>query len=168
MKKKFVSDTLKRLSKQCTKTKKGSTLVELICTIAILAIVSTICLSSLYSLSSIAEKGQNISVAQRSCSLFSEQFAVYAKNSPYIQLYNSMPVDFYGYNSAAPSPNITDLMDADVPTMGDYDEFLIYEGSQPNTIVFAKFNGGIKPFTPNSFEVINKIDNIKSIEFNHK
>ena len=165
MKYKFISQTVKRISKTYAKSKKGATLVELVCTIVILGIVSSISLSALYSLSQIAVKGQNISQAQRSCALISEQLAVYAKTANKLVGYDTFP-SIDGYDET--SPNQEHFMDSDASGMGNFDEFIMYAGKKKNSIVVAKFNSSISGgggYDINCFDVITTIDNIKSVTF---
>lgn len=150
---------IQRFAVRHSKSKKGSTLIELVATIAILGIVSSISISALHAMANIAKNGEKISVAQRTCALLSDQFLTYSKSATQILKYTEMP-DLTIYNDPH---NLDGFMDADAsPPAGDKNDYFISSDGNGN-ILFQKFDSATC-----SLKTITSIDNVKSIVFHVK
>lgn len=157
---KICTEQIKRFARLHAKSKKGTTLIELVATIAILGIVSSISLGALYSMADIAKAGQKVSVSQRVCTLFSKQLSLYGRNASNIDFYSTMPSsEKYDEHS---NPN--GFMNKD-QSCGDKIDYFIAAGSAENSIDFLMFDSSV---TPCRYKVITTVDKIKSIEFTVK
>ena len=159
--KRIFTKRIQRFAVRHSKSKKGSTLIELVATIAILGIVSSISLSALYAMANIAKNGEKISVSQRTSALLSEQFLVYGNTATAIETYTSIPT-LIKYDEL----NCPDgFMDADAdPPVGDKNDYFISADGKGN-ILFQKFDFSTSSY---SLKTITTVDKVKSIVFRNK
>lgn len=158
--KKITKKNIRHYSRRYVKSKAGTTLIELIAVIAILAITSSSCLSAMFSMVQVSERGQQISEAQRICALLGEQFSLYGNTACQLESYVALPA-LKAYPAHA-----NGFMDAQNTSAdhGDYcDYFIRPSQTQNSTIEFSRFDttmpGGY------GLKKITTIEGVKEIVF---
>ncbi|MCQ2514167.1 MAG: type II secretion system GspH family protein [Ruminococcus sp.] len=156
----FKAGKIKAFNKRYLKSKCGTTLVELVCTITILGIVSSASLGAMFGMTSVAKNGQKISVAERSCALLTEQLSIYGNTANRVKLIETpSDIDWTPYDDA----HHGGLSDGTVNTNQNYvDYFISASQDEPNTILLqkVKYTGGV-----GSLVTVSKIENIEYIQF---
>jgi prepilin-type N-terminal cleavage/methylation domain-containing protein len=153
---------IKSLCKRYAKSKSGTTLVELVCVVTILGIVSSAGIGGMFGMVKVARAGQNVSVAERSCALLTDQLSIYGNTS-----YNVKSVENFGgattsmtaYNPISKTGEYYDGTSDTDENFVDY--FISASPSQKNTILLQKFNHT----TPNYPTTVSMIENIESVTF---
>jgi len=170
---KYSTDYIRRLGKRVTRSKRGSTLVELIATLAILSIVATFSLQAIMIAHEESIRVNNVSVSQRSISLMQENLNKYVKNTVEIDLVNvAENIDTTGTfqkalndyiltrNTATPP---RPFMDHDTsPDTDNYDDYVLYR-SGTFSYTLAKYSKVAMKFQP-----VFTVDDIKEINFTFK
>ncbi len=166
------TDYIRRLGKK-VKSKRGSTLIELIATVAILSIVATFSLQAIMIAHEESIRVNNVSVSQRSISLMQKNLNKYVKNTVAIDLVNvNDSMDSIGTfeealndykdkrnTSIPPKP----FMDHDAsPDTDDYDDYILYRSSTFR-YTLAKYNKASMSFKP-----VFTVDDIKEVNFTFK
>lgn len=139
----FKSDAMKRLTKKC-RSKRGTTLVEMIATVAILSIVASLSLEAIAIAGEEFRRVKALSECERSISLFQENVNIYAKNAVRIDLVdvnsiNGLPsgsdigatIDWYKTytrNGALDSDDV--LQDAENDPSDSYIDVFIYRSGE--------------------------------------
>ncbi len=177
------TDYIKRISRKI-KSKKGTTLVEMIATVAILSIVASLSLQALVMAREENRRVDNVSVAQRSISLLQENFNKYLRNAIKIEMIDT-DITYSGCNTVedalrefvmsrtdVSTPEEDRLADAEATTDPDeYNDYFLYR-SGTFSYTLAKFrksytaaDGTIKT---NAIVPIFEVSNIKEIQFSLK
>lgn len=173
MKKRLITDKIKRMGKKA-KSKRGATLIEMVATVAILSIVATMSLQSMFMAAEEYRRVDNLSQAQRSISLMQENFSKYAKTAVNVELVNrwsgeaniSDAINKFVDEKNAPA-SLDPLCDSEDSTHNDkYNDYILYR-SGTFAYTLAKYQrfavGGSSAFIP-----IFTVENIKEINFNFK
>lgn len=168
------TDAIRRLGKK-SKSKRGATLVELIATVAILAIVASLSFQAIFIASEEYRRVTKLSECQRSISLMQENLNRYAKTAVKVGLISS-------YDSAANINQAVNDFRSDLIAAGD--NFQDAENNSSDTYVdyilcanvpdpvnepdilefrFMKYNG-----STNVFDTVFSVDNIKEMNFDLK
>ncbi len=168
---KHKTDYIRRLGKKC-RSKRGTTLVELIATVAILSIVATFSLQAIMIAHEENTRVNNISLSQRSISLMQENFNVYVKNAVEVELVKvTQPIgtvgtvqaainNFINERTAATPPD--NFRDFDTDPSDEYNDYILYR-SGVFQYTLAKYNKATM-----SFQGIFTVDDIKEINFSFK
>lgn len=174
----FKSDAMRRLTKKC-KSKRGTTLVELIATVAILAIVTSLSLEAMVIAGEEFRRVEALSECERSVSLFQENVNLYAKNATKIDLVDlsndaafgpgstiSDAVRWYWHNRnndpTNPDPDFK-LQDAENDPNDTYIDIFIYRSGEM-TYKIVKYDETLLP-TGIPFKEIVTFHNIKEIDW---
>ncbi len=168
------TDAIRRLGKK-SKSKRGATLVELIATVAILAIVASLSFQAIFIASEEYRRVTKLSECQRSISLMQENLNRYTKTAVKVELLSS-------YASAANINQAVNNFRADLIAAGD--NFQDAENNSSDTYVdyilcanvpdptnepdilefrFMKYNS-----STNGFDTVFSVDNIKEMNFDLK
>lgn len=143
------------------KQKSGATLVELIAVVTILAIVASACVSAMFGMVSVANKGKKLSAAEHTCSILNDEFSIYGNTATDIECYTATPA-LTAY-SASIYPG--GFKDGTALTDLYYIDYFISAAADEKTIEFKKF---VASPSGNSLVSVTKVDNIDSITFNVK
>ncbi|MEE1061116.1 MAG: type II secretion system protein [Ruminococcus sp.] len=155
--KKLTKKNIRHYSRRYLKSKSGSTLIELIAVVIILAITSSSCLSAMFSMVDVSKRGQQVSEAQRICALLGQQFSLYGNTACELESYVALPA-LKGYDPSTDSG----FMDAQNPSgnFGDYcDYFIRPSQTQNSTIEFSRFDTTM----PGGYG-LNKITTIEGVD----
>ena len=156
--KKITKEKIRHYSTRYAKSKAGTTLVELVAVIAILAITSGSCVGAMFAMVDVAKRGQQVSESQRICALLGEQFLLYGNTASFAQSYTSAP----SLTAYDPTTNPAGFMDAN-NGRGEYNEFFVSASTTKDcTIQFQRFDSTLSPY---GMDNITTIDNIKKIDF---
>lgn len=163
------TDAIRRLGKK-SKSKRGATLVELIATVAILAIVASLSFQAIFIASEEYRRVTKLSECQRSISLMQENFNRYVKTAVKIELKS--------YSTATNINQAVNNLKAELIAAGDrlqdaennssdtYVDYILCayvpDPANPNILGFRlmKFNSGT-----NDFDNVFSVDNIKEMNF---
>lgn len=164
MKKRFVTKTIERLGKKA-KSKRGSTLVELIATVAILSIVATLSLQAMFMAAEEYRRAKNISEAQRSISLLQKNLNSYVRNATQIEFLEAAPGDtveqtianfINSRNAPSSTKPLKDHETVDTDKYNSY--FLCRSGTFSYTLYrYSKYDA--------NYKAIFTVENIKEINF---
>ncbi len=168
---KHKTDYIRRLGKKF-RSKRGTSLVELIATVAILGIVATFSFQAIIIANDENTRVNNISVSQRSISLMQKNFNLYVKNAVEIELVNvTEPIStvgtvevainkFVDERTAATPPD--HFRDFDTDPSDEYNDYILYR-SGVFQYTLAKYNKATMKFTS-----VFSVDDIKEINFSFK
>lgn len=167
------TDAIRRLGKK-SKSKRGATLVELIATVAILAIVASLSFQAIFIASEEYRRVTKLSECQRSISLMQENLNRYAKTAVKIELKSystatniNQAVNDFRADLIAAGDNFQDAENNSSDTYVDY----ILCANVPDPVNepdilefrFMKYNG-----STNGFDTVFSVDNIKEMNFDLK
>lgn len=167
------TDAIRRLGKK-SKSKRGATLVELIATVAILAIVASLSFQAIFIASEEYRRVTKLSECQRSISLMQENFNRYVKTAVKIELKSystatniNQAVNDFRSDLIAAGDNFQDAENNSSDTYVDY----ILCANVPDPVNepdilefrFMKYNG-----STNVFDTVFSVDNIKEMNFDLK
>lgn len=172
------SGTIRRIGKKA-KSKRGATLVELIATVAILAIVSSLSFQAIFIASEEYQRATKISECQRSVSLMQRNLDKYIKTAVKVK-----------FESSSSATNITDainefvttsntsldaddkLQDADNSASDKYCDYILFayvaDPTNAPTALSFRLSKYTKCAGSNSFKPIFTVDNIKEMNFKLK
>ncbi len=173
------SSTIRRIGKKA-KSKRGATLVELIATVAILAIVSSLSFQAIFIASEEYQRATKISECQRSISLVQRNLDKYIKTAVKVKFKNSVSTTnitdainkfVIDCNKAAD----TKLQDADNDPNDKYCDYILFAYvadpvNAPDALSFrlSKYTIGGGPNNTDAFKPIFTVDNIKEMNFDLK
>ena len=171
---KFKTDYIRRIGKKM-KSKRGTTLVEMIATVAILSIVATMSLQAMVIANEEYRRVDNTSASQRSVSLMQKNFNAYLKNATEVQL-----VD---YSADVTVNNVTEAItkfrdertegfsDSEYTlNPGEYNDYILYRsGAFEFTLSKYYVKYPADPSAPtsknNTFVSVFTVTNVKEINF---
>lgn len=169
---KHTTDYIRRLAKKC-RSKRGTTLIELIATVAILSIVATFSMQAIIIAHEENTRVTNVSVSQRSISLMQSNLNKYVKNVVQIELIDvSESIDavptfedaLNNYrverNTATPPQPFMDHTTS--PDTDMYDDYILYR-SGTFCYTLAKYNKAVMKFQP-----VFTVSDIKEMNFSFK
>lgn len=168
MNKLFKTEAMKRLKKSI-KSKRGTTLVELVATVAILAIVASLSFEAMHMAAEEYRRAETISEAERSISLLQDNLNMYAKNATSIEFVDNSGESYldieeairtYIYNSSLPGE--IPMQDAENNASDEYIDLFLYRSGD--------FTYTIGKYVQSEYEPdpIVEISNIKEINFSLK
>lgn len=172
------SSAIRRIG-QKAKSKRGATLVELIATVAILAIVSSLSFQAIFIASEEYQRATKISECQRSISLMQRNLDKYIKTAVKVKFKSSVTAtnitdainEFVTECNNDPDTD-TKLQDADSDANDKYCDYVLYAFvadpvNAPDALSFrlSKYTKGAGT---NSFKPIFTVDNIKEMNFDLK
>lgn len=165
-----MTDTIKRIGKKA-KSKRGTTLIEMMATVAILSIVATMSLQAMFIAAEEYRKTKNLSEAQRSISLMQRNINRYLKGAVDVKLVDSSSypgstmidkVNAY-IDDRNGSPDI--MNDSEHPRIGqpddEFDDLILYR-KDVFTYALAKYN---RYSTSIADAEIFSVENIKEMNF---
>lgn len=152
---------IQAFAKKHCKSKHGSTLIELIATVAILGILSTVCLSALYSVSSLFTKVNNTSLSQRTCALVQQNLAMYANSATMCKSYTRSTLPTVRGISSNEMQDCDDPNNTTKTPVCQYNDYIIRAKSD-GVIEIAKFDATL---SPNGFTTVTKLSDVKEIQF---
>lgn len=171
----FKTDAIRRLGKKA-KSKRGTTLIEMIATLAILTIVATLSLEAMFMAYSEQRRVDNISKSQRSISLMQENLNKYLKTAVDIELCDDYDlteptiedaiIKFTNDKNSSSDP----LQDYDNPPISgsadNYNDYIFYRsGTFSYTLAkYYRYHGS----ESNVFIPIFTVNNIKELKFSFK
>lgn len=164
---------MKRLKKS-VRNKRGTTLIEMVATVAILAIIASLSFEAMFMATEEFRRVESISQAERSISLFQDNLNLHTKNAIKIEFIDNHAASYsasdtiydamskYMYNRGKPGSD--PLQDAENKSGDKYIDLFIYR-SDDFTYTIGKYQYG-KGAT--EFKKILEVDNIKEINFSIK
>jgi prepilin-type N-terminal cleavage/methylation domain-containing protein len=152
---------IKSLCKRYAKSKSGTTLVELVCVVTILGIISSAGIGGMFGMVKVARAGQNVSVAERSCALLTDQLAIYGNTSKNVKSVTDFGEDMPAYNDVTTPNGYCDGTSNTDENFVDYFISASTEEGQENTILLQKFDATdlTHPTT------VSMIENIEYVTF---
>ncbi|MEE0858592.1 MAG: type II secretion system protein [Acutalibacteraceae bacterium] len=168
MKRPFKTDALKRLGRKA-KSKRGTTLIEMVATVAILSIVALLSLQAVFIANEEYRRVHNISEAQRSISLMQENLNKYLKTATDIRLIPDtsgastveQAINDYTYTRNTNPDTSQALQDAENDSTDNYNDYIMYR-SGTFSYTLSKYT---ESATGNKFVPIFTVENIKQVNF---
>lgn len=166
MNKLFKTEAMKRLKKS-VKSKRGTTLIEMIATVAILAIVASLSFEAMFMASEEFRRVEALSEAERSISLLQDNLNMYAKNATGIKFVDNSggtytdiddAIQDYIYNASLPGHD--PMQDAENNPADEYIDLFLYR-SGDFTYTLGQYDQ--TKMTNPQLKTIVEISNIKEI-----
>lgn len=167
MNKLLKTEAMKRLTKR-VKSKRGTTLIELIATVAILSIIASLSFEAMFMAAEEFRRVRAISESERSISLFQDNLNLYAKNAIDIEFVDNSADDTFLSSDTVYTAlrkyidlrSYTEpLQDAERRTSHKYIDIFIYRSDD------FKYTIGKYKLGSNLPETILEVDNIKEVNF---
>lgn len=152
----------KHASLQPRNTKTGSTLVELIAVVAILGIISAGVFTTLFSVSNLYKKVNDVSSSQRISALVHENLSLYANTAVNIKSKGKADLNSPSLYDITSKPN--GFQDADNYSSHDYVDYFIRSVSA-GEIEICKFNA-VSIGGSYGYKTVVQISGVKEITFN--
>lgn len=172
MNKLFKTEAMKRLKKS-VKSKRGTTLIEMIATVAILAIIASLSFEAMFMASEEFRRVEAISEAERSISLLQDNLNMYAKNSTGIKFVDNSDdskyasytdvddaIRAYIYNASLPGNE--PMQDAENNPANEYIDLFLYRSGDFTYTIGKYVRGSDEP------KKIVEVSNIKEINLSIK
>lgn len=175
---KIKTSAIRRIGKKA-KSKRGATLVELIATVAILAIVSSLSFQAIFIASEEYRRATKISECQRSISLMQRNLDKYIKTAVKVKFKSSVSatditeaINEFVTDCNNDSDTDTKLQDADSDADDKYCDYVLYafvaDPTNAPTALSFRLSKYTKSAGTNAFKEIFTVDNIKEMNFDLK
>lgn len=167
MNKLFKTEAMKRLKKN-VKSKRGTTLIEMIATVAILAIVASLSFEAMFMASEEFRRVEALSEAERSISLLQDNLNMYAKNAIGIEFVDNSAetctIDeaIQKYINKRGTPGHDPMQDAENNPSDEYIDLFLYRSGDFTYTIGKYVRGSSEP------KKIVEISNIKEINLSIK